>query len=410
MTDLFPDLDAIDFTPTRRAGLARLAAFRARMGRPYAERRNHDLGPGNRSNVSALSPWVRSRTLLESELVVAALERHAPSTADKFIQEVCWRTYFKGWLEHRPDVWTQYCDNRDRMLDTVAAGRALGSSYEAAIEGRTGLEGFDDWARELVETGYLHNHARMWFASIWIFTLGLPWELGADFFIHHLMDADPASNTCSWRWVGGLHTPGKTYLARRSNIETYTGGRFAPTGLASAAPALAGSNPDPVPPLRGDPLPKGDIAVLLTEEDLHVETLPPAGTRVTALAGLSLTDARSPGGAGAVARHFHDGVLADALARGRTLWSLDAAPVLGPDAVHDWAGSTGCQTIVTGYPPVGWVRPRLEALRAELAAQAIELRFLQREWDQAFWPHARRGFFGLKKAIPTMLAGLGDLS
>ena len=61
----------------------------------------------------------------------------------------------------------------------------------------TGIEGFDDWARELVDTGYMHNHARMWFASIWIFTLRLPWALGADFFLRHLLDADAASNTLS---------------------------------------------------------------------------------------------------------------------------------------------------------------------------------------------------------------------
>jgi deoxyribodipyrimidine photo-lyase len=65
--------------------------------------------------------------------------------------------------------------------------------------------------QELVETGYLHNHARMWFASIWIFTLRLPWELGADFFLRHLLDGDAASNTLSWRWVAGLHTKGKHY-------------------------------------------------------------------------------------------------------------------------------------------------------------------------------------------------------
>ena len=59
----------------------------------------------------------------------------------------------------------------------------------------------------------------MWFASIWIFTLRLPWELGANFFYDHLLDADPASNTLSWRWVTGLQTQGKIYLATENNIE-----------------------------------------------------------------------------------------------------------------------------------------------------------------------------------------------
>ena len=62
----------------------------------------------------------------------------------------------------------------------------------------------------------------MWFASIWIFTLNLPWELGANFFYRNLLDADEASNTLSWRWVAGLHTSGKFYLARQDNIEKYS--------------------------------------------------------------------------------------------------------------------------------------------------------------------------------------------
>ena len=67
--------------------------------------------------------------------------------------------------------------------------------------------------KELKETNYLHNHARMWFASIWIFTLDLPWQLGAEFFMKHLYDGDAASNTLGWRWVAGIQTQGKNYLA-----------------------------------------------------------------------------------------------------------------------------------------------------------------------------------------------------
>lgn len=57
----------------------------------------------------------------------------------------------------------------------------------------------------------------LWFASVWIFTLRPPWELGADLFMRQLLDGDPASNTLSWRWVAGMHTRGKHYLARRDN-------------------------------------------------------------------------------------------------------------------------------------------------------------------------------------------------
>ena len=179
-----------DFSPTRAAGLDRLNAFVPHAGRAYAEGRNTDPGPGAASAVSRLSPWLRRRLLTEAEIVAAVLAEHRLADAEKFVAEVLWRTYWKGWLELRPGVWRQFVADRD-----AARQLPIARAIAAAEAGTTGIDGFDDWARELVETGYLHNHARMWFASIWIFTLRLPWALGADFFLRHLIDADPASNT-----------------------------------------------------------------------------------------------------------------------------------------------------------------------------------------------------------------------
>jgi deoxyribodipyrimidine photo-lyase len=128
---------------------------------------------------------------------------------------------------------------------------------------------------ELIAIGWIHNHARMWFASIWIFTLGLPWQLGADFFYKHLIDADPASNTLSWRWVAGLQTRGKHYLARAANIRDNTNGRFDPAGqLNERAEPLTETAPTAdLQPLR--PRARANerrVALLLTVEDLHPES------------------------------------------------------------------------------------------------------------------------------------------
>ncbi|MEM9706456.1 MAG: FAD-binding domain-containing protein, partial [Pseudomonadota bacterium] len=158
------------WTPTRVAGLERLHAFAPYMGRAYANTRNADLGPDDRSNVSALSPWVRHRLITEEEILKVALEKHSFSASEKFVQELLWRTYFKGWLERRPQAWTRYQADLQMDLQRLEKNAGLRTAYDDAISGATGIEGFDDWASELVETGYLHNHARMWFASIWIFT------------------------------------------------------------------------------------------------------------------------------------------------------------------------------------------------------------------------------------------------
>ena len=227
--------------PTRAAGLARLAAFTPLMGRAYAEGRNFDPGPGKPAHVSVLSPYIRHRLITEQEVVTAAIAAHSAEMADKFIQEVFWRSYWKGWLAQRPTVWAEY---RMRVADAL---QNPPEGYAAAIAGRTGIACFDAWVTELIETGNLHNHARMWFASIWIFTLRLPWVLGADFFLRHLLDGDAASNTLSWRWVAGLHTKGKHYVARAENIARHTGGRFAPHGALNEAPTPL-QEPDPPAP------------------------------------------------------------------------------------------------------------------------------------------------------------------
>lgn len=127
----------------------------------------------------------------------------------------------------------------------------------------------------------------MWFASIWIFTLGLPWALGADFFMRHLIDGDPASNTLSWRWVAGLHTRGKAYAARAENISRYTDGRYNPSGLNESPVALEESETAPVVKLSTAlPTPQGKVALLLHLDDLHPESLDLQGMTVSRVGGL----------------------------------------------------------------------------------------------------------------------------
>ncbi|WP_144185710.1 FAD-binding domain-containing protein [Elioraea rosea] len=391
--------------PTRAAALARLAAFTSAMGRAYAATRNHDHGPENRGNVSLLSPHVRHRLVGEEELVHAALAAHSPSACEKFVQEVVWRGYWKGWLEQRPAVWAEYRADVQRETHALSTSGGLRRAFEDAVCGRTGISCFDAWARELVETGYLHNHARMWFASIWIFTLRLPWQLGADFTYRHFADGDPASNTLSWRWVAGLHTRGKHYLARAANIAHYTNGRFDPAGaLDERVPPLDGEPPPTPRPLpRRDPGPAGRVALLVTEEDCLPETLPLGPARVVALAGATCTDLRSPSGVGAVAARFASGAVDDALARGGAAFGVATERLASFDGVVGWAAASGAEAVVTAYVPVGPVAEALEAIRPALAARGLPLIRLRRNWDEALWPHATKGFFQLKTRIPELL-------
>jgi deoxyribodipyrimidine photo-lyase len=384
-----------EFTPTRAAGLARLEAFLPRAGRDYGALRNLDL-PGHR-HVSGLSPWLRHRLVTEAEVIEATLRAH-PQGADKFLAEVWWRCYWKGWLELRPGIWADYRQGLQAALNRLAVEPGLAARAEAAMLGDTGLEGFDHWAQELVATGYLHNHARMWFASIWIFTLRLPWELGADFFLRHLLDGDPASNTLSWRWVGGLHTPGKTYLATADNIAQNTRGRFRPEGLAPVATALPMS---PLPAPRAAPTgdawdPTLPSLLLVTEDDLTPEFLLDQGLAPVAVAGFSDVAGRSPLAVAPTVHAFTQGALADALAR----LGHPTAPVLADEtAVIALAEAQGLRQIVTPYAPTGPIATRLRSLAKAASAEGNTLARVLRDHDRQAWPHASHGFFRFREAV-----------
>ena len=217
----------MNIEPDYKTGISKLNYFIENNLQNYSRDRNYDYGPDNRNNISLLSPYISHRTLFEYDIVKSCLKKYKFERVEKFIQEIFWRVYWKGWLELRPEVWTDFCDS----YLSIEQSRF----YKKAIDGNTGIRCFDEWVNELKEYNYLHNHSRMWFASIWIFTLKLPWQLGAAFFMEHLYDGDPASNTLSWRWVAGIQTRGKHYLARSSNISKFTNQRFQYTQLTTDA-------------------------------------------------------------------------------------------------------------------------------------------------------------------------------
>ncbi len=429
------------FEPTRAAGLARLTRFvdERRAGSAYERDRNFDhtkAGVGSTAlpnNVSCLSPYIRHRLVSETEVLQTVLQHEDPQAAEKFIQEVCWRTYWKGWLERNPNVWQRYCHERDQLK---ALNPALLKAIRSAKQANTGIVCFDAWVQQLITTGYLHNHTRMWFASIWIFTLNLPWQAGADFFMQHLCDADAASNTLSWRWVAGLQTKGKHYLARAENIARYTGGQFNPRGqLNESASALSEPDGDAVPTTR-DLLnlsaqwktaaldcysPKtlaAETFLLIHEDDCLAESF----SQLTSVAGLIVVNAgqhRACESMGAASQQFALGALADARRRAIEHWKLSESQVIdcaSPQALtelirgrnasadeHLSGGARVATSIAIAWMPVGPVRDALSVPLYNLQQQGVHLKYLARQWDASAWPHANKGFFHLKTKIPELL-------
>lgn len=403
---------SLSFPATRAAALDALTDFLPRTA-AYAERRNY-VEPGH-ANVSRLSPATRTRLLLEREISAAARARHGAAAVAKFEDEVWWRLYWKGWLELRPSVWRQYRDELG-VLSLQKNERA-----RAVAAGESGVAIMDHFARELVGTGYLHNHARMWWASYWIHFERLPWQLGADFFLRHLLDGDAASNTLSWRWVAGLHTSGKSYLVRRSNLERYVD----PALLASCREGLSRLESPVAVELPLDSMTRPvfleeDNSLLeslagrswglwLHDEDLLPEQSPLAALRPVAAAAIAPLDLWESAHYSERKRAYFRSALADGASRAGEYFQcpsgLIEADVLIP-AITDWAAAGGFEFVVALRPFTGPLADRLPAITAALAERGIRLVLVRRPDDVAAMNEATAGFFKFReKTAPLREAG-----
>ena len=389
--------------PNRTTALKQLANFVPKAGLSYTSKRNYDFGPANHNYVSQLSPFIRRRVLSETEVLSSVLKKHGLSSSEKFVQEVFWRTYWKGWLEMRPSVWSEYQSDLKRLEDQIMTQSGLRRSWEMACEGNTEIDCFDFWAKELKETGYLHNHSRMWFASIWIFTLNLPWQLGADFFLRHLLDGDPASNTLSWKWVAGLQTQGKTYLARRDNICKFTNNRFAPNGLSNSARALPGVPHPGLSSLNLNNTPKSNLktGLLLHDDDLELSTILNS-LQIDSTIAINNANELSPWECAKPVYQFVNSLVEDASKRYKDKIGT-VKIVKKPEEIIAWSKKNNLDQIVTAYAATG---PNATMI-ANLNKLGLNIVQISKQYDQKAWPHATHGFFRFKEKIPALVKELG---
>ena len=400
------------FPTTRADALAAWAAFKPRL--PEYDAARNDLRPGHRA-VSRLSPAIRHRLITEHELVADTLASYPFGRVEKFVQELLWRRYWKSWLELRPAVWDDY----QAEVRTARAGlRGYQAKRVEEVEaGRSGVQIIDYFADELRTTGYLHNHARMWFAGYWIHVERLPWAVGADFFYRHLLDADPASNTLSWRWVAGIQTRGKPYVTTRSNLERYV----EPGLLAAHAGGLEKLGGEavvveaPDPPRPRTPADADDVelpgalpdqvGLWVHGDDLGVETATPLdGLRPVAVFGGSgpAEDGISP-----ARQAYLRATLADGLGRAARHFGVDPTESSDPlpDALAGWAEANGLRAVVGLRPAVGPVWDRVPAIRSRLAASGVALHLVWRPEDVRTLPWAEAGYFNFWKGAKAALTG-----
>ena len=365
----------------------------------YSNKRNYSFDPEtNENTTSLLSPYIRYRLLSEEKILNKVLNIHSFSKVEKYVQEIFWRTYWKGWLEHRPKVYSDYLNDKNNLYDDFKNKKY----YLNAINGNTNLSFFNTWVNDLKNRGYLHNHIRMWFASIWIFNLKLPWQLGADFFMQHLLDGDPASNTLSWRWVAGLHTKGKTYLARPSNIMKFTNNRYHPQNeLANFAKIQTEDHtimPNSITYTNYEK-PRKVKCLLIHENDVSLEDIPNFDHLFVQKSHCSTINRSN------LVKNYVDNLLSDCLRR--SLKKSKQKPKIfnfsDKTKLKDFVNENEIKNIFTHYPGIGYLKDELNHFSEE---SGVNMKYFITDWDSGLWPHASKGFFKLKKKIPEIL---GDM-
>ena len=352
----------------------------------YSKLRNFDYGPDKISNVSCLSPYVTHGVISEVELIKKSLNKYSFVKNEKFIQEIMWRTFWKGWMELRPDVWTDYLSELNQIRDKYKNDQ----DYKKAVEGSTEIQCFNEWVGELKENNYLHNHARMWFASIWIFTLELPWQLGAEFFMQHLYAGDPASNTLGWRWVAGIHTQGKNYLASEWNIKKFTDNRFKNIKLKE--------NASPKKVEKFYPIIKKDFTnpdieegknLLVFENSLSLELSELINNKFNKIKLITNQNQNRKIKLSEKTMNFKTQLFEDQKKRLKDK-SLECE-ILDVSEIEDIADS------YLLYPTVGETLDYIESKKFS------EVKFLYRKLDQFSWQYCNKGFFNFKNYIPKII-------
>ena len=377
----------MNFEPSRAKALDKLNYFVENNLSEYSKLRNFDFGPENRSNISCLSPYIAHGIIDEKEVIKKSLSKFSFSKNEKFIQEILWRTYWKGWLELRPSVWNDYLIELNKIRDEFRDNH----NYLNAIEGRTNFECFNQWVNELKDNNYLHNHARMWFASIWIFTLELPWQLGAEFFMQHLYDGDAASNTLGWRWVAGIQTQGKHYLASEWNIKKFTNNRFSNFKLS-----------ENVPPKVSDKIYSVINQNFNNSQDIENKTLIIFDNNLS----FEITEFQN--------NEFKKVLLVSNNNENRSIKLSEKVLNFKSKLIEDQKkrlkeNSINCEIIdiseikntnneiIALYPTIG---ENLDYLNLN----NLKIEFLYRKLDQYSWQYCNKGFFNFKKYIPKIIS------
>ena len=370
------------FEISRDGALKQLDAFINSELANYSFKRNFDLGPKDKSNVSCLSPYISHRLITEYEVAKTVLAKFPYQKVEKYIQEIFWRVYWKGWLELRPQVWTDFLEDLKGLKED--------DNYKKAINGETQIECFNDWVKELKENNYLHNHTRMWFASIWIFTLNLPWQKGAEFFMKHLYDGDAASNTLSWRWVAGLQTKGKHYVAQSWNISKFTNNKYKNVKLNENASPITDRREYKLSSLEINKEDLESDTLIFFENEQNIETLNLKDYRNIYCVFLNNEKRKIKFDEKVI--NFKKKIIEDQVNRFSNIKIIDE--------INFDKYTNEIKDLDVIYPSIG---ENLSFLKSIKKKKNLNYNFIVRDGDEFCWQFSNKGYFNFKSNIPKII-------
>jgi deoxyribodipyrimidine photo-lyase len=374
----------MNFMTSRKEALDVLENYIEKDISLYTAQRNFDFGPQNRENISCLSPYITHRLISEYEVAKKVLSKYPYQKVEKFIQEIFWRVYWKGWMELRPGVWTDFVEDLKNIDNS--------NELEKAIKGETNINCFNDWINELKENNYLHNHTRMWFASIWIFTLKLPWQKGAEFFLKELYDGDAASNTLSWRWVAGIQTKGKNYIAQSWNINKFTNNKYKDLNLNENPQPIIDQREYKILPINIDNNEKKSDTLVFFENELDFQNF--KVNNYKKIYCILLSNEERQVQLGEKVLMFKKNLIKNQVQNS----DLKIEFIEGNKFIEVSNNENSFDVV---YPSVG---ENMFFLKRVIKKNNLMINYLARDEDQYCWQFSNKGYFNFKSNIPKILS------
>jgi len=207
--ELFPNEkpEVVQFPTDYRSILKRIDEINPKQ---YGRTRNFVSGA-----VSYLSPYISRGVISVKQIQESILRKvYDPATIEKFLQELAWREYFQR-------VWQAKGDALLRDMKQPQSNVLHSEMIDSIEQANTGITAIDGLITDFYKTGYLHNHVRMYVASMACNIGGAHWSTPSQWMYYHLLDGDVASNACSWQWVAGAFSS-KKYYCNQENINRYT--------------------------------------------------------------------------------------------------------------------------------------------------------------------------------------------